>query len=98
MLDDLRRWNIWYIEGDQNPSHEIWREWREGHTNRIASDGKTFTPELEYFYWNITEPSSAMQIAKCLDVFDGEDADLKNFIIWVRYWAEKSAYFILSVS
>jgi hypothetical protein len=98
ILEDLIRCNKWYHDDDHHHYHQIWREWREGHTNTVAIQGKEFPSHLEYFFWNITNPRNAIRIADSLDIFDGDDVDLKQFICWVKHWAFKGAYFILKIS
>lgn len=98
-LDD----DEWYTNSQHEMSHRIWREWRKGYVECENGERVYFPEDLQHFYSTLYDSRSALKVADELETFVDENnkdsetiQDIREFVEWLRVWADKGAYFYLS--
>ena len=101
----------WYHSFEFDHWHQIWKSWRNGRLDDgyLEDDERNCevirtTPlpiALQDFYYQVSSPYSARNVADDFEQWIQQERirshSMEDFIKWLRFWADKGAFFDLSM-
>lgn len=78
--------------------HQIWHEWRDGYYTDVNDNEQPIPKNWKLTFILISDPDSAQIFAHEFDSLQPEgDCSVKEFVRWLRYWADKDANFEINM-
>ncbi len=96
ILQHVNFQDIWYQNNNFNYSHSIWKCWRQNYFVEPYVRENCIPNNLQYFYDKIFDKKSAYEFIDKVKNYRENYIDLKNFVFWLKFWADKDAHFYLS--